>query len=119
MRPHKPVKEKSELTEKLAFQIHCKNQGIKRLVWGVALGIFNLALDGLYNTLLFLVARGDLKASWIRALAQFLANNFSLLFIIWLLGWGVILFMVISGLNKWLTAREEIEKIKIKLGIKN
>lgn len=115
MRPYKFVKEKSELTEHLAFQIHRKNQGIKRLAWAIALGVFNLVLDGLYNTFLFLVARGDLKAPWIRTLVQFLANNFSLLFIIWLLSWGVVLFMVISGLNKWLTARGEIEQIKLEL----
>jgi hypothetical protein len=115
MRPHKSVKEQTELTEQLAAQIHSKNQGIKRLAWGVVLGIFNLVLDGLYNAFLFLVARGDLKASWVRNLAQFLMNNFSFLFIIWLLSWVAVLVMVISGLRKLLAARGEIEQIKLEL----
>jgi len=76
MGPDKSVKEKSELVEQLVIQIYCKNQGVRRLAWGIALGIFNFALDGLYNTFLFFVARGDLKASWVRTLTQFLLNIF-------------------------------------------
>ncbi|MCE8163075.1 MAG: hypothetical protein I3274_02535 [Candidatus Moeniiplasma glomeromycotorum] len=114
MRSHKSV-EQAKLAEQLENQVRRKNQAIKRLVWGIGLGVFNLVLDGLYNALLILVGRGDLKADWGLKLVRFLNDNFSILFIIWLLSWVGAAALVIWGLNQWLAAHEEIETLKLKL----
>jgi hypothetical protein len=44
----KIYEEKVNLIEQLESQIRRKNQGVRRLVRGIGLGVFNLVLDGLY-----------------------------------------------------------------------
>ena len=109
----------NNLKRQLIIKINQKNRGLKLLIWGIALGVLNLILDGLYNALRLLSQRGDLGEKGGKIFSSLTGKYFLILLVFWLLLWTVAIVLLIIGVLKWLGARSEIEKIKLELEILN